>query len=173
LLLALIFDKPFLLRYIYEYCDNKIQDRQDKVVRLSTRGRYAVRAMLDLALQPGDGPTLVKDISERQQISCLYLEQLFTRLKVAGLVRSVRGPKGGFMLTRPPREIRFADIVQAMEGSMAPVECVDNAMLCPRAASCVTRRVWVEVKEAMDGVLTATTLEDLVERQGQDGVENL
>ncbi len=171
--LALIFDKPFLLRYIYEYCDNKIQDRLDKAMKLSTRGRYAVRAMLDLALQSGDGPTLIKDISERQQISRLYLEQLFTRLKAAGLVRSVRGPRGGFMLTRPPREIRFSDIVQVMEGSMAPVECVDDARFCSRADSCVTRRVWAEVKEAIDRVLTATTLEDLVERQGRNGVENL
>ena len=173
MLLALILDKPFLLRYIYEYCDNKIQNRSDKVVKLSTRGRYAVRAMLDLALQSGDGPTLIKDISERQQISCLYLEQLFTRLKAAGLVRSVRGPRGGFMLTKPPREIRFSDIVQAMEGSTAPVECVDNARLCSRADFCVTRPVWSEVKEAMDRVLTATTLEDLAGRQGRNGVENL
>ena len=173
MLLALILDKPFLLRYIYEYCDNKIQNRPDKAVKLSTRGRYAVRAMLDLALQSGDGPTLIKDISERQQISCLYLEQLFTRLKAAGLVRSVRGPRGGFMLARPPREIRFSDIVKAMEGSTAPVECVDNAMLCSRADFCVTRRVWSEVKEAMDRVLTATTLEDLAERQGRKSVENL
>ena len=154
------------MQYIYEYCVNKIQDRLDKAMKLSTRGRYAVRAMLDLALQSGDSPTLVKDISERQQISRLYLEQLFTRLKAAGLVRSVRGPRGGFMLTRPPREIRLADIVQAMEGSMAPVECVDTTMLCSRADSCVTRRVWAEVKEATDRVLTATTLEDLVEQQG-------
>ena len=173
MLSAWILDKPFLLRYIYEYCDNKIQARPDKAVKLSTRGRYAVRAMLDLALQSGGGPTMIKDISERQQISRLYLEQLFTRLKAAGLVRSVRGPRGGFMLTRPPREIRFSDIVQAMEGSMAPVECVDDTMLCSRADSCVTRRVWAEVKEAMDEVLTATTLEDLVERQGRSGIENL
>ena len=138
----------------------------DKAVKISTRGRYAARAMLDLALQSGDGPTMIKDISKRQQISCMYLEQLFTRLKVAGLVRSVRGPRGGFTLTRPPREIRLSDIVQAMEGSMAPVECGDDAMLCSRADSCVTRRVWAEVKEATDRVLTATTLEDLVEQQG-------
>ena len=169
MLWVLIFDKTFLLRYIYEYCDNKIQNRLAGAVKLSTKGRYAVRAMLDLAVQSGDSPTLIKDISARQQISCLYLEQLFTRLKTAGLVRSVRGPRGGFMLARPPREIRFIDIVQVMEGSMAPVECVDNAMLCSRAGSCVTRRVWAEVKEAVDGVLSDITLEDLVERQGRKG----
>ncbi|MDD4986750.1 MAG: Rrf2 family transcriptional regulator [Dehalococcoidales bacterium] len=169
MLLVLVVDKTFLLRYIDEYCDNKIQNRPASAVKLSTKGRYAVRAMLDLAAQSGDGPTLIKDISARQQISCLYLEQLFTRLKTAGLVRSVRGPRGGFVLARPPREIRFIDIVRVMEGSMAPVECVDNAMLCSRADYCVTRRVWAEVKKAVDGVLSGITLEDLVERQGRNG----
>ena len=134
-------------------------------MKISTKGRYAVRAMLDLALQSRDNPTLIKDISERQQISCLYLEQLFTRLKAAGLVRSIRGPNGGFMLTRPPSEITFADIVRAMEGSTAPVDCVDNAHLCPRADTCISRRVWIELKDAMDRVLNTTTLEDLIDQE--------
>ena len=80
-------------------------------MNISTRGRYAVRAMLDLALQSGGGPTLVRDISKRQGVSDLYLEQLFTRLKTAGLVRSTRGPKGGFMLAKLPSQIRLADIL--------------------------------------------------------------
>lgn len=133
-------------------------------MNISTKGRYAVRAMLDLALQSGDGPTMIKDISKRQGISVLYLEQLFTRLKAAGLVGSTRGPKGGFRLTRLPSQIRIGDILQTMEGSMAPVACVDNAMLCSRADSCVTRKVWAEMKQAMDKVLESTTLQDLVKR---------
>jgi len=133
-------------------------------MNISTKGRYAVRAMLDLALQSGDGPTMIKDISKRQGISVLYLEQLLTRLKAAGLVRSTRGPKGGFRLTRLPSQIRIGDILQTMEGSMAPVACVDNAMLCSRADSCVTRKVWAEMKQAMDKVLESTTLQDLVKR---------
>jgi len=133
-------------------------------MNISTKGRYAVRAMLDLALQPGDGPTLIKDISRRQGISDLYLEQLFGRLKIAGLVRSTRGPRGGFALTRPPAHIKMSDILQAMEGSMAPVDCVDDARLCSRAESCTTRSIWVEMKKAMDEVLESTSLQDLVKR---------
>ena len=139
----------------------------NKVMKLSTKGRYAIRAMLDLALQSRDSPTLLKDISKRQGISDQYLEQLFTRLNSAGLVRSIRGPKGGFILTKPPSQTRVSDILQTMEGSTAPVECVDNAMLCSRADSCVTRKVWVEVKKAMDEVLESTTLEDLVKWEEQ------
>ena len=139
-------------------------------MNISTKGRYAVRAMLDLALQSRDGPTLLKDISKRQGISDLYLEQLFIRLRTAGLVRSTRGPKGGFRLTKLPSQIRVSDILQVMEGSMAPVECVDNAMLCSRANSCVTRKIWVEMKKAMDEVLESTTLQDLVKQEKRDEV---
>jgi Rrf2 family protein len=138
-------------------------------MNISTKGRYAVRAMLDLALQSTDEPTLIKDISKRQEISDLYLEQLFNRLKTAGLLRSVRGPKGGFMLTRPPVEIRLIDIFQAMEGPVAPVDCVDNVMLCARADSCVTRDVWAEMKKVMVLVLESTTLQDLVKRENGRG----
>lgn len=142
-------------------------------MNISTKGRYAVRAMLDLALQSGDGPTLIKDISKRQEISVLYLEQLLTRLKAAGLVRSTRGPKGGFRLTRLPSQIRIGDILQTMEGSTAPVSCVDNAMLCSRADSCVTREVWAEMKQAVDEVLESTTLQDLVKQEERNKVGTL
>ena len=144
-----------------------MHDLSSRIMKLSTKGRYAIRAMLDLALQPGDSPTMVKDISERQGISLLYLEQLFARLNNAGLVRSIRGPKGGFILTKPPSQTRISDILQIMEGSTAPVECVDNAMLCSRAGSCATRKVWIDVKEAMDEVLESTTLQDLVRQDIQ------
>ena len=136
-------------------------------MKFSTRGRYAMRAMLDLALQSGDGPTMIKDISKRQGISHLYLEQLFNRLSSAGLVRSIRGPKGGFILTKPLSHIRVSDIMQVMEGSAAPVECVDNTMLCSRAGCCAARKVWIEVKEAMDEVLESITLQDLVKWEEQ------
>ncbi len=132
-------------------------------MKLSTKGRYAVRAMLDLALQYGNGATLVRDISGRQEISDLYLEQLFNRLKTAELVRSSRGPRGGFTLNRPPEEIRIIDIVRVMEGSTAPVECVDDASICSRSGSCPTRGIWMELKKATDQVLSSTTLRDLME----------
>ena len=139
-------------------------------MKLSTKGRYAVRMMLDLALQSRESPTLIRDISKRQGISDLYLEQLFVRLKTAGLVRSIRGPKGGFMLTKLPSQISLGDILEAMEGSTAPVECVDDVALCSRADSCMTRKVWAEMKKAMNEVLESTTLQDLVEREGRDKV---
>lgn len=138
-------------------------------MNLSTKGRYAVRAMLDLALQPTDGPTLIKDISKRQEISDLYLEQLFNRLKTVGLLRSIRGPKGGFMLSKPAAEIKLLDILLAMEGPIALVDCVDNASLCTRADACVTRDVWAEMKKAMAKVLESTTLQDLVKRANGRG----
>jgi Rrf2 family protein len=125
--------------------------------------------MLDLALQPTDGPTLIKDISRRQKISDLYLEQLFNRLKTVGLLRSIRGPKGGFMLSKPAAEIRLLDILLAMEGPIALVDCVDNASLCARADACVTRDVWAEMKKAMTEVLESTTLQDLVKRANGKG----
>jgi Rrf2 family cysteine metabolism transcriptional repressor len=134
-------------------------------MKLSTKGRYALRAMLELAVQYGNGTTLVRDISRRQDISDLYLEQLFNRLKTAELVRSSRGPRGGFTLNRPPEEIRLIDIIRVMEGSTAPVECVDNASVCPRSTSCPTRSVWAELKRATDQVLESTTLKDLMEME--------
>jgi len=137
-------------------------------MKLSTKGRYAIRAMFDLALQPREGPTLLKDISKRQGISNMYLEQLFTRLQASGMVRSIRGSRGGFLLIKSPSEISLLDILQTMEGSTALVECVDNAALCPRANSCVTRKAWVKTKEAMDEVLESTTLQDLIEWNNED-----
>ncbi len=134
-------------------------------MKLSTKGRYATRAMLDLALHSGESPILTKDISKREEISELYLKQLFIPLKAAGLVRAVRGARGGFILARPPSQIKLIEIIQIMEGSTAPVECVDDSGICSRSDLCITRGVWTEIKEAMDKVLESTTLQDLVERQ--------
>ncbi len=140
-------------------------------MNISTKGRYAVRAMLDLALQSTGEPVMIKDISRRQEISDLYLEQLFGRLKTAGLIRSIRGPKGGFVLTKSPSQIRLCDIIHAMEGSTAPVDCVDNSVNCARAGNCTARSVWVEVKKVMDEVLGSTTLQDLITRETNSQVE--
>ena len=134
-------------------------------MRLSTKGRYAARAMLDLAIHSDEGLVLIKDISQREEISKRYLEQLFLPLKAAGLVRAIRGAHGGFTLAKPPSQIKLIEIVQIMEGSTAPVECVDDAGICLRSELCVTREVWAEMKKATDKVLESTTLQDLVERQ--------
>ena len=134
-------------------------------MRLSTKAQYGTRAMLDLAIRSGEGPVLVKDIARRQGFSARYLEQLLLPLKAAGLVRATRGARGGFSLARLPSEINLSEIVQIMEGSIAPVECVDDAGVCSRADLCITREVWGEMKRAMNGVLESITLQDLVERQ--------
>jgi Rrf2 family protein len=134
-------------------------------MKLSTRGRYATRALLELALRPGDNPATLKDIAQRQQISIRYLEHLITPLVAAGIVRSMRGPRGGIALARSPQKIRLSEVIQLLEGSTAPVECLDNPGVCDRSATCVTRDVWGELRKAMDNVLGSTTIADLVERQ--------
>lgn len=133
-------------------------------MKLSTKGRYATRALLDLALHDNGGPTLVKDIARRQEISGRYLEQILTPLKAAGLVRAVRGSRGGFLLARSPDQIRISEIIQVMEGSTAPVDCVDEAQICHRSPQCAMREVWTEVKRAIDGVLESVTLQAIVDR---------
>ena len=136
-------------------------------MRISTKGRYGTMAMLDLALHYGEGPILAKDIARRQYISERYLEHLLISLKVAGMIRSTRGTRGGFTLAKPPSQIRLSEIIQVMEGSMAPVECVDAPDTYPRTALCAVYDIWVEVKAAINGILESTTLQDLLERQRQ------
>jgi len=134
-------------------------------MKLSTKGRYGVRALLDLALHRGEGLVLLKDIARRQEVSLPYLEHLITPLISAGLVKSTRGARGGVSLLKPPSEIKLSEVVQLLEGSIAPVDCVNNPALCHRSTFCVTRDIWSEVKNAMNQVLNSTTLQDLVERQ--------
>jgi len=138
-------------------------------MKLSTRGRYGVRALLDLALHQGEGPVLLKDIARRQEFSLAYLEHLITPLIAAGLVKSTRGARGGVFLLKSPAEIKLGEVVQLLEGSIAPVDCVNDPKICHRSASCVTRDIWIEMKRAMSQVLDSTTIQDLVERQRQKG----
>ena len=138
-------------------------------MKLSTRGRYGTRALLELALHQGEGPVLLKDISQRQQIPLQYLEHLITPLIAAGMVLSTRGPRGGVSLAKPPEEIRLSEVIQLLEGSIAPVECINNPGVCSRSELCATRDIWGEMKKAMNGVLESTTLQDLVERQRRKG----
>ena len=134
-------------------------------MKLSTRGQYGTRALLDLALHKEEAPILLRDIARRQQIPPLYLARLIAPLVAAGIVRSTRGTGGGVWLARSPQEVKLNEIIQLLEGSLAPVECLDDPKYCPRSDYCVTRDVWAELKEAMDGILESTTLQDLVERQ--------
>lgn len=134
-------------------------------MKISTKGRYATRAMLDLALHYGKTPVLLKDISSRQGISLRYLEQIISPLIAAKLVVSVRGPKGGVRLARPPQKIKLSEVIQVLEGPISPVECVENPGSCTRATACATRDVWADLALAMQGVLSSVTLKDLVDRQ--------
>ncbi len=134
-------------------------------MKLSTKGRYGTRALLDLALHGGDKPVLLKDIARRQQISPMYLDHLITPLIAAGIIRSTRGVRGGIWLAKSPQEIKLSEVIELLEGSIAPAECVNDPKICSRSSACVTRDIWGELKKAMNGVLESTTLQDLVERQ--------
>lgn len=134
-------------------------------MKLSTKGQYGTRALLDLALREANEPVPLKDIAQRQQIPLQYLEHLITPLITAGILRSIRGAKGGIMLAKPPEEIRLSEVIQNLEGPISPTECLNNPNVCDRSASCVTRDIWDELKKAMEGVLESKTLQDLVERQ--------
>ncbi len=134
-------------------------------MKLSTRTRYGLRAMVELASHGSTAPIMVRKIAEKQQISKKYLDIIFTTLKLAGLVRAIRGATGGFLLTRAPEEIRVSQIVEALEGTLSPVECCSNPQLCDRAEGCAARVLWVDLETAIRNTLEALTLQDLVERQ--------
>ena len=134
-------------------------------MKISTRARYGVRALLDLARNSDSGPVSLKDIAQRQNISMSYLEHLINPLVAGGIIRTVRGSKGGIVLTKPAFQIKLSEIIALLEGSTAPVDCVDSPENCQRSDNCVTRGVWTELKEAIDGVLDYITLQELVERE--------
>ncbi|MBU2591376.1 MAG: Rrf2 family transcriptional regulator [Nitrospinota bacterium] len=132
-------------------------------MKLSTKGRYGARAMLELALHYGEGPILLKNIAARQDISVRYLEHIMTMLISGGLVNSTRGRVGGFSLAKAPSEITLCEVVELVEGSIAPTSCVDDDKLCPRSDKCITRDIWVNMKKAMMGSICTITLADMVE----------
>ena len=133
-------------------------------MKLSTRTRYGIRAIMELADNYGNGPLQLKIIAEREDISIKYLEQLMAILKSSGLIRSVRGSKGGYVLAKEPGEIKVSDCFKCLEGPMVTVECVDDKNFCERTTDCVARQLWSEVQQAMIAVLESLTLKDLVER---------
>mgnify|MGYP001435452020 CR=1 FL=1 len=142
-------------------------------MKLSTKGRYAMRAMLDLATHYGDGLVFLKDVAARQEISERYLEHLFLSLKAAGLVNSTRGAKGGFMLAHPPSDIKLIEVMEVSEGQMSLVECVDDPSACKRSPHCVTRDIWAELKVALEGILGSMTLQDLVHKQREKDMKTV
>lgn len=142
-------------------------------MKVSTKGRYGLLAMFDLALHGQAEPVPLKQVAERQGLSEPYLEQLFGPLRKAGLVRSVRGPQGGYLLARPAGEVAVGDIMRVLEGPIAPVECANPERAgdpagaardcCGRTERCATAGVWLRLGEAISAVLDGITLADLVE----------
>ena len=133
-------------------------------MKVSTKGRYAIRFMLDLALHNTGEPVRIKDVSARQEISDKYLEQVVAMLNKAGFVRSIRGPQGGYVLTRDPKDYTMGQILRLTEGDMVPVACLaDEVNQCDRADSCVTLHFWKRLDDAISDVIDHTTLADLAE----------
>lgn len=135
-------------------------------MRLSTKGEYASRAMLELALRYADGPLHIRDISEAQDIPGRFLEQILLQLKRAGYLRSRKGPGGGYSLSRPPERISVAEVIRVMDGPLAPIDCVSVTAhaACPREAYCGLKGLWKETRDAIAAILERTTFADLVRR---------
>jgi len=127
-------------------------------MRLSTRGRYACRALLELAAHRGRGTIPIDRIAEKQFISKRYLEHIFARLRKAGIVHGARGSKGGYVLTRDPAEISIGEIVRAVEGPLAPVHCVDDPTSCAKAGRCATHELWKRTAAALNDLLDRHSL---------------
>lgn len=138
-------------------------------MKLSTKGRYGVKAMLDLALHSSEGQISLKSIAERQEISENYLEQLFATLRKASLVKSIRGSQGGYILSEDPEKITVGAILRALEGSLAPVDCVteDDPGKCCRSEACVTRMIWEKIRDGVNSVVDSISLQDLMEEHNK------
>jgi Rrf2 family protein len=133
-------------------------------MKLSTKGRYGVKAMFELALHHDEEePVTIKTIAENQSISEYYLEQLFGSLRKAGLIKSIRGAQGGYVLSRPPSNITVADILNVLEGPIEISECVsDEEMTCSKVNYCATRLLWVKISDSVNHVINSITLQDMI-----------
>jgi len=144
-------------------------------MRLSTRSRYGVRALFDMAYNSGTLPVQIKDISRRQEISPRYLEQIFQSFKKAGILKSKRGPQGGYFLARTPDQITVREILEAAEGDTLLVDCLDKRNgkkdPCKFDTNCVTQTVWHEASEKLNGFFSGTTLKSLCERAHAMGIK--
>ena len=132
-------------------------------MKISTKGRYALRLMLDLAMHNDGNPVRIKDIAERQEVSDKYLEQIISNLNKAGYVKSIRGPQGGYKLSKDPSYYTVGMILRLTEGSLAPVACLDDEVNeCVRQENCATLKLWKQLDEAIKSVVDTVTLEPLV-----------
>lgn len=131
-------------------------------MKLSTKGRYGIKAMVDLAIHYGMDPVSIKSISERQKISEYYLEQLFSPLRRANLIKSIRGAQGGYVLNRKPEEITVYEVMEVLEGPIEISNCIDDKS-CNNIDCCATRLLWAKIKNSIDSVTKSTTLKDIVD----------
>lgn len=139
-------------------------------MKISTRGRYALRLMMDIAIHGEEKPVRIKDIAARQELSEKYLEQIISILNKAGFVKSVRGPQGGYRLSRLPEQYTTGMILRLTEGSLAPVDCLDGEINdCSRQEDCVTLLLWKKIYDAILEVVDTVTLADLLTWQKEKG----
>ncbi|PKM56852.1 MAG: Rrf2 family transcriptional regulator [Firmicutes bacterium HGW-Firmicutes-3] len=136
-------------------------------MKLSTKGRYGLRAMIDLAIHSKENQVSIKSISERQEISENYLERIIALLKKAGYVKSTRGAQGGYMLTKKPEQISVGNILRALEGDLNPVDCslINDDKVCLESGLCVTKFVWKRISDSINDVVDNISLQDLVNEQ--------
>ena len=133
-------------------------------MKISTKGRYALRMLIELAMHHEKDYVSLKEISERQNISKKYLEQIVPMLNKSGILRTNRGNKGGYMLAKPPRECTVGEVLRATEGSLAPVSCLDyDVNICPRAETCATLFVWQGLAKTVSDYLDNITLQDILD----------
>ncbi len=137
-------------------------------MKLSTRSRYGVRMMYELAIHYGEEPLIIKDIASRQDMSEKYLSKLIIPLKGARLVNSARGSHGGYTLARDPSKITLREIVEILEGDITPVECVKNTKVCGRSKICPMRNIWCRLDNSIAGFLEGITLEEIARSGGGD-----
>ena len=133
-------------------------------MKITTKGQYGTRALLEVALFEDDGPVPLKAVAERQQIPLHYLERIVALLVKEGFLKSTRGPAGGIKLARDPQDIKISQVIKVLEGSTAPVECVDHPDVCSRSDLCVMCDIWTDIKDAVDSVLDSVTIQNLIDR---------
>ena len=139
--------------------------KKRKLMKISTKGRYGLRILLDIALyRVGDRPRMIREIANNQEISEKYISRLIIELRKAGLVKSVRGMNGGYTLARKPEDINILDVLEIMEGPIAIVDCaISSVKVCRRKPQCPTQRMWAEINQRIRNAFAAYTLKDLVE----------
>ncbi len=139
-------------------------------MKLSTRGRYGLKAIYELALHYGEGPIPLNEVANKQKLSESYLEQLFLSLRKDKLIKSVRGAQGGYMLNRKPEDITVGDVLRCLEGNIAPALCLEDGVKeeCSMSDECITKYVWSEIKNSLDNVIDSITLEDMINKDNKN-----